>query len=66
VVAAVRFFTEVLVFDRVTPGSVVVLPTSVELMELMGQVWARVKEGFSNFQIFVVKREDRVDREWSK
>ena len=60
---AVLLFAKVLVFDRVAPGSVVALPTSIELVELVGQVWMRTEEGFEEFfQIFIVKREDRVGR----
>ena len=45
-VAAVCFFAEMLVFKCVAPDSVVALPTSVKLVELVGRVWSRVEEGF--------------------
>jgi len=49
VVAAVLLFAEVLMFDRVAPGSVVVFPLSVELVKLVGQIWGRAEEGFEEF-----------------
>jgi len=45
VVAAVRLFAEVLVFERMGVGSIVALPTRVELVELVGRIWRWTKEG---------------------
>jgi len=46
VVAAVCLFAEVGVFEGVGPGGVVVLPTSVELVELMRSEGSRAEETF--------------------
>jgi len=45
VVAAVRFPAEMLVFKRMGVGSVVALPTRVELVELVGRIRRWMKEG---------------------
>ena len=44
-VAAVRLPAEVFVFERVGVGSIVVLPTRVELVELVGHIRRWTKEG---------------------
>jgi len=63
-VATVLLFTEGLMLDGVTPGSVVVLLTSVELMS---QVWVWAEEASEeDFQVLIVNREDRVGREQGK
>jgi len=67
VVAAVRFFAKVGMFEGVSPSGVVALPTSVELIELMGREWRWTKEGFKVFGgIFVICGENGIDREWSE
>jgi len=45
VVATVRLLAEVFVFKRMGVGGVVALPTRVELVELVGRIWRRTKEG---------------------
>ena len=65
-VAAVCFFAEMGVFKGVGPGGVVVLPTSVKLVELVRSEGSRVEETFEEvLQVFVVGREDRVGWQWS-
>ena len=44
-VAAIRFFAEAFVFEGMGVSGIVVLPTRVELVELMGCVWRWTKEG---------------------
>jgi len=67
VVVAVHFLAEVGVFKGVSPSGIVTLPTSVELVELVGQEWRWTKEGFKVFSgIFVVCRENGIGREWSE
>ena len=64
---AVSFFAKALMFDRMAPGSIVTLPTNVVLVELMGQIWVGAEEGLKElFQVLIVRKEDRVGREWSK
>jgi len=49
------------VFKGVGPGGVVVLPTSVKLVELVRSEGSRVEETLEEvFQILVVGREDRI------
>jgi len=45
VVATVRFPAEMLVFERMGVGGVVLLPTRVELVELVGHIRRWTKEG---------------------
>jgi len=55
VIAAVRFLAEVLVFEGVRPGSVVVLPTSIVLMELVGRVGVGLEERSEElFRVLIV------------
>ena len=54
-IAAVRFLAEVLVFEGVRPGSVVVLPTSIVLMELVGRVGVGLEERSEElFRVLIV------------
>ena len=49
------------------PGSVVPLPTSVELMELVGRIGGGMKEGLRElFGVLIIRGEDRIVREWSE
>jgi len=44
-IAEVRLPTEIFVFEGVRPGGVIVLPTRVELVELMGRIGRWVEKG---------------------
>ena len=66
-VAAVRFFAKVGVFEGVAPSGVILLPTSVKLVKLVGREWRWMKEGFKVLGgIFVIWGESGIGREWSK
>jgi len=45
VVAAVRLFSEVFVFEGMRVGGVVAFPSRVEFVEFVGQIWQWTKEG---------------------
>jgi len=67
VVAAIRFFTKVGVLEGVAPSGVVSLPTSIELVKLVGREWRWTKEGFKVLSgILVVWGKNGIGREWSK
>jgi len=67
VVVAVCFLAKVGVFKGVAPSGVVSLPTSIELVELVGREWRWTKEGFKVLsRIFVVWGKNGIGREWSK
>jgi len=54
-------------FEGVSPGGVVSLPTSVELVEFVGGVWGWTKEGNEEvFRILIVRREYRIEWERSE
>jgi len=55
------------VFESVAPSGVISLPTSVELVELVGGVGRWTEEGFKEFSgILIVWGEDRIGGEWSE
>jgi len=66
-IAAVAFFAKGLVLEGMTPGGVTALLTGVELVEFVGGERSGAKEGMEeDFRVFVVSREDGIDREWGE
>jgi len=64
VVAAVFLFTEGAVFERVGPGSIVLLSTRVELVKFVTGKGGDAKEGLEeDFRVFVVGGENGIDGE---
>jgi len=64
VVMAVAFPTEGLMFEGVGPSGVVAFLMGVELMKFMGREWCDTEKGVEeDLQVFVISREDRIDRE---
>ena len=66
-VAAVRLLAEILVFERMGVGSIVALPTRVELVELVGRIRRWTKEGCEEgLRVLIIVGEYGFDWEWGK
>jgi len=67
VIVTVSFAAEVFMLQGMSPGGVVSLPTSIELVKLVGRVGVGVKERCEElFRILVVVGEYRIKWEWSE
>jgi len=67
VVAAVALLAKGLMFEGMTPGGVTAFLMGVEFVKFMEREWGDVKERLEeDFRVFVVDREDGIDREWGE